>query len=287
MNTLSVCLLVSGNLGLVSLAHVFGKDNAEVYSVFTDKKSDGIIDFCKKNAISCFVGNPRNHAADVFLKTFSKRPTLLLSVNYLFLIEEDLISYPTRYAVNIHGSLLPKYRGRTPHVWAIINNEKESGITAHLITTECDKGGILFQEKMPVAKKDTGGSVLKKYNEVYPRIIDNVISAILNDSVKVTEQDETKATYYPKRTPEDGEIDFKWQKERISNWVRAMAPPEYPGAFFYDGDTKIVISRLEFSDVGFSPGMQDGTVISKNENSYIIKTPNGCVRLFKYMLETN
>ena len=124
-------------------------------------------------------------------------------------IEEDFISYLTKYAVNVHGSLLPKYRGRTPHVWAIINNEKKSGITAHLITSECDKGAIIAQKEIPILNTDTGDSILKKYNEVYPILLDGVIEKVLFDNLEdcLLELNETKATYYPKHTPEDGEID--------------------------------------------------------------------------------
>lgn len=284
MEKLSVCLLVSGGLGLTLLKHIALKNNCVIHSVFTDKKSDGIIDFCKEKNIAYFAGNPRGGVTAVFRNSLSTRPDVILSVNYLFLIEEDLISYPTLYAVNVHGSLLPKYRGRTPHVWAIINNEKKTGITAHLITSECDKGAVIAQKEIPILDSDTGGSILKKYNEVYPVLIDDVIEKIMSGNLEdcLTEQDETKATYYPKRTPEDGEIDWNWQRERIYNWVRAMAPPEYPGAFFFDEGKKIIVQKIEFSQTGFAQGTENGTFIVQDEGSYTIKTPNGCVKAVVY-----
>lgn len=285
MNSVSVCLLVSGGLGFTLLKHIALKNNCVLHSVFTDKKSDGIISFCKEKNIACFAGNPRNGATADFRKSLNSRPDIILSINYLFLIEEDLISYPLKCAVNVHGSLLPKYRGRTPHVWAIINNEKKTGITAHLITSECDKGAIIAQKEIPIFDTDTGGLILKKYNEVYPVLIDEVIDKIISGSLEncLIEQDETKATYYPKRTPEDGEIDWNWQKERIYNWVRAMAPPEYPGAFFFYDGKKVVVQKIEYSQIGFSQGTKNGTVIEHIENSFIIKSPNGCVKVFEYI----
>lgn len=285
MEKLSVCLLVSGGLGLSLLRHIAFKNSYVLHSVFTDKKSDGIISFCKDNNIAWFAGNPRGGKTADFRKTLTERPDIILSINYLFLIEEDLISYPTKYAVNIHGSLLPKYRGRTPHVWAIINNEKKTGITAHLITSECDKGAIIAQKKIPILNTDTGGSILKKYNECYPVLIDEVIEKLLSDNFEdcLIKQDERKATYFPKRTPEDGEIDWNWQKERIYNWVRAMAPPEYPGAFFFDGNKKIIVHKLEYSDIGFSMETENGKIIQRNTDNYIIKTQNGCVKVFEYL----
>lgn len=198
------------------------------------------------------------------------------------MIEEDLISYPRICAVNIHGSLLPKYRGRTPYVWAIINGEKKTGITAHLITSECDKGAIVAQKEIPILDSDTGGSILGKYKDAYPILIDEVIEKIMSENLAdcLTEQDELKATYYPKCTPDDGEIDWNWQKERIHNWVRALAPPEYPGAFFFDNDKKVVVKKIEFSDLGFSQNTANGEILFRDDASYVVKCPNGCVRLF-------
>src|SRR5690606_30041161 len=100
---------------------------------------------------------------------------ILISINYLFLIESDIINSSKGLAFNIHGSLLPKYRGRTPHVWAIINGEVFTGITAHIIDKRCDSGDILEQIKIPIALDDTGGSILKKYEVEYLPLIEKVI----------------------------------------------------------------------------------------------------------------
>lgn len=281
MNKFSICLLVSGDLGLEILENLYENIDVRLHSVFTDKKSEKIIDFCNKMRIPVFIGNPRNGKAQFFIKE-TEKPDILLSVNYLFLIERDLIEYPKNYAVNIHGSLLPKYRGRTPHVWAIINNEKQTGITAHIITEECDKGAIICQKIIPISINDTGGSILKIYKETYPVIINELIYKIQNNEINMIAQDEKKATYFPKRTPEDGEIDWSWQRERIYNWVRAMAPPEYPGAFFYLNKEKIIIEKAEFSECGFPLGTKDGEILYYNDKSYIIKTPNGCIKLYKF-----
>lgn len=287
MEKLSVCLLASGGLGLTALKHLCHKGDVSLHSVLTDRKSEEIIGFCKDRKLPCFEGNPRSGATAAFRKSLGNRPDTILSVNYLFLIEEDLISYPARYAVNIHGSLLPRYRGRTPHVWAIINGEKESGITAHLITSGCDKGDIIARKAIPITRDDTGGSMLSKYVESYPVLIDEVISKIKGGKLETIRQDESKATYYPKRTPEDGGINWGWQRERIRNWVRAMAPPEYPGAFFYDGGRKIIVEKAEHSDLGFPENCPDGRVISHEGNEYIIKVSDGCIKLFEYIPREN
>ncbi len=272
-------ILVSGTLGLRCLEFI--NNISRVCFVLTDTRSKEIVNFCIKNDIPYFIGNPRNDKAVDFVK---KYPTdVILSINYLFIINSDLIRLPGKYAINFHGSLLPKYRGRTPHVWSIINNEKETGITAHRITEECDKGEIVHQEKIQILPDTTGGNILEQFINLYPIIIQKVISMIENDQVVLVEQDETKATWFGKRTPEDGEINWNWQKERIYNWVRAQSIP-YPGAFSFYNKIKIIIHKIEFSEIGFDFKQENGTIL-QGGNQPIIKTPNGAVKLL--VIETD
>jgi methionyl-tRNA formyltransferase len=171
---------------------------------------------------------------------------------------------------------LPKYRGRTPHVWSIINNESIAGITAHLIDTGCDTGNILEQIVVPILENDTGYSLLLKYKNLYGVLVDSVLRKVEDNTLSFHQQDDSKSTYFPKRTPDDGQINWSWHKERIKNWVRAQASP-YPGAFsFYKGQ-KVIIDKIEFCDSGFVYDMPDGLIIC--ENPVLVKTPNGVVEL--------
>jgi methionyl-tRNA formyltransferase len=272
-------IFVSGTLGLRCLEFI--NNICCVFYVFTDKRSKEIVNFCIKNNIPYFIGNPRNDKALDFI---NKYPTdVILSINYLFIINSDLIKHPRKYAINFHGSLLPKYRGRTPHVWSIINNEKETGITAHRITEECDKGEIIHQEKIQILPDATGGNILEQFIDLYPIIIQKVVSMIENDQVVFFEQDEAKATWFGKRIPDDGEINWNWQKERIYNWVRAQSSP-YPGAFSFYNKIKIIIHKVEFSEIGFNFKQENGTIL-QGGNQPIIKTPNGSVKLL--VIETD
>lgn len=268
---MSVCLLASGGLGLKILQHIFHWRH-DLVAVFTDKGSEEIISFCENNQIPLFAGNPRNGKADDFIKRIECE--VLLSVNYLFIIEDDLIRLPKKYATNIHGSLLPKYRGRTPHVWAIINGEKETGITAHLIDNEVDNGDIIMQLKIPIGEEDTGGDILKKFNEQYPVIVKKLLEDISDNRIHLKEQDQTKATYFGKRTPDDGLINWHWCRERIRNWIRAQAKP-YPGAFTFYKDKKMIIHHCSFSDYGFHYEQTNGTILKADQNALLVKTPNG------------
>ncbi len=249
--------------------------------VLTDLKSTEIIKYCINNNIPHFIGNPRNEKAYTFVTQYSV--DVILSINYLFIIDSSLIKLPRKYAINFHGSLLPKYRGRTPHVWSIINNEKESGITAHIITEECDKGDIIYQEKIQIFPDTTGGALLEQFVQMYPIVINKVTNMIENDQVKLSVQDETLATWFGIRNPDDGQINWNWQKEQLYNWVRAQSRP-YPGAFTFYNNIKIIIHKIEFSEIGYNFKQENGTIL-KGGNQPIIKTPNGAVKLI--MIETD
>jgi methionyl-tRNA formyltransferase len=267
-------VLASGNLGYSVLIHLIKKN--EVAFVMTDKNSLEIINLCKDFNYPILTGNPRNGKSQEFVE--GKNIEVLISVNYLFIIEEDLIKLPEKLAFNIHGSLLPKYRGRTPHVWAIINNEKETGITAHIIDKGCDTGDIIEQISVPINYKDTGAIILEKYEQLYIPLIDTVLQKIEDDTIQLTPQENKNSTYFGKRSPKDGKIDWNWQRERIRNWIRAQAYP-YPGAFSFYDDKKVIIDEIEFKDFAFNYEMSNGLVLSTNP--LMIKTPNGVVEIKK------
>ena len=272
---LSLGLLVSGSLGHNVLSCL--EANNHIVFVMTDENSDKIIAFCDKKKIDCYVGNPREGRCSNFIHNL--KIDILISISYLFLIEKDLITLPKGIAFNIHGSLLPKFRGRTPHVWAIINNEKETGITAHKMDIGCDTGDIIEQVVIPIENNDTGADLLTKFKNNYILLVKSVLEKLANNSIVLKKQDHTKASFFGKRTPDDGHIFWDWQKERIHNWVRAQAHP-YPGAFTYLGNTKIIIDEISYTDRGFSYDMPNGLVLSIDP--VLVKTPNGVVKLEKF-----
>ena len=175
-------------------------------------------------------------------KIKSINPDFLISVNYRFILPKEVYSLAS-YSLNIHGSLLPKYRGRTPHVWSIINGEDESGITCHVIEEAVDKGDIILQKKIPILHEDTGYSLLRKFELEYPKILIESIKK-LESGTKLIKQDENLASYFGKRTSDMGYIDFRKMASEVINFVRAQAEP-YPGAYYYliDG-RKIIINKI-------------------------------------------
>lgn len=270
---LKIGILCSGELGLITLKEI--RDKIELQFIFTDKNSFEIIEYANSNDTSIFIGNPRKNCPYSFLSNFET--DIILSINYLFIVDRIVLDHPKLFAINFHGSLLPKYRGRTPHVWAIINGEKETGITAHLMKDACDTGDIVMQKKVLIEKDDTGASLLNKFKSIYPPIIFDLINQIQKGKLSLVQQDNRFATFFGKRTPEDGQINWNWQKERIYNWVRAQSYP-YPGAFTIINNQKIIIDWVEFMDLGFSDNMINGLIIEAKP-FILVKTPNGVLKL--------
>jgi methionyl-tRNA formyltransferase len=272
---LKLGVLCSGGLGYSILLEL--NSNWQIEFVMTDKKSQDIIAHCKELRVPCFIGNPRKGRGYDFIK--EKPIDVLVSINYLFLIEDDIIHHPRVLAFNIHGSLLPKYRGRTPHVWAIINNESETGITAHKIEVGCDTGAIIQQVRIKIEDKDTGFDILEKYRLNYFPLVQKVLQMVETNTIKLSVQNEEEATMFGKRTPEDGLIDWNWQKERIRNWVRAQAYP-YPGAFTYYDKQKVIIDEVAYTNSGFNSNMKNGLILAVKPKLEV-KTPNGALVINK------
>jgi methionyl-tRNA formyltransferase len=269
-------ILSSGNLGKEILEKIILNFNVEF--VLTDNNSQGILTLCEEYKIPCFKGNPRNSVGYDFIKKIEV--DIIASINYLFLIEKDIIQHSKQLTFNVHGSLLPRYRGRTPHVWSIINNEKVTGITAHIIDEGCDTGDIISQIKISINETETGDEILNKFKLEYYNLILDVFKKIDSGKLELIKQDEKLATYYGKRTPEDGRINWNWHKERISNWIRAQAYP-YPGAFSYVNNQKLIIDKVEYCFHGFRFDTENGTVLAITPN-IVVKTPNGALEIKKY-----
>ncbi|WP_198664803.1 methionyl-tRNA formyltransferase [Lewinella sp. IMCC34191] len=248
----------------------------EVAYVFTDRQSLAIHEYCTAAGLPVFMGNPRGGRARDVLP--AARCDVLLSINYLFLVEEDILAVANRYAINLHGSLLPKYRGRTPHVWAIINGEKETGVTAHLMTPALDAGDIVGQRSLNIRPDMTGADILAAYQNMYPQLLGEVLNKIAADTLTLQAQDETRATYFPKRTPEDGRINWGWSRERVRNWVRAQAPP-YPGAYFEVNGNRVTVHYAFPSSLGFRHEQPDGTLLAVVGSDLEVKLADGVLRI--------
>lgn len=157
------------------------------------------------------------------------QPDFFFSFYYREMLKRDLLEIPQHGALNMHGSLLPKYRGRVPVNWAIIRGETETGATLHYMTEKPDNGDIVAQQAVPILPNDTAHEVFQKVTVAAEIALNGVMPALLAGTAKAEKQDLSKGAYFGGRKAEDGVIDWSQSALEIHNLVRAVAPP-YPGA---------------------------------------------------------
>jgi methionyl-tRNA formyltransferase len=157
------------------------------------------------------------------------QPDLFFSFYYREMLKRELLEIPWRGALNMHGSLLPKYRGRVPVNWAIIHGETETGSTLHYMTEKPDNGNIVAQQAVPILPNDTALQVFQKVTVAAEMALNDCLPDLLAGRAKALKQDLSKGAYFGGRKAEDGIIDWTKSAQELHNLVRAVAPP-YPGA---------------------------------------------------------
>jgi len=157
------------------------------------------------------------------------QPDFFFSFYYREMLKRELLEIPKRGSLNMHGSLLPKYRGRVPVNWAIIHGETETGATLHYMTEKPDNGDIVAQQAVPILPDDTALEVFQKVTVAAEMALHHCLPDLLAGKRQAVKQDLSKGGYFGGRKPEDGIIDWSKDARQIHNLVRAVAPP-YPGA---------------------------------------------------------
>lgn len=207
------------------------------------------------------------------------RPDLLLSVYYRNMISSRLLALPRLGAFNLHGSLLPKYRGRAPINWAVLHGEPRIGMTLHRMVKSADAGAIVDQDGVDIGPRDTAEQVFRKVLPCARRVLARQIDALLAGTACETPQDEAQATYFGGRTPEDGRIAWTQTSTQIFNLVRAVTDP-YPGAFTDIGGVRLMVWWAE-PDSPAARGRRGtpGEIISVAP--LVIATADGAIELTK------
>jgi methionyl-tRNA formyltransferase len=169
------------------------------------------------------------NAPDVVEQIRALQPDFFFSFYYREMLKAPLLAIPARGGLNMHGSLLPKYRGRVPVNWAIIHGETETGATLHYMTEKPDNGDIVAQQAVPILPDDTAFEVFQKVTVAAEMALHGCLPGLLAGTTKAVKQDLSKGAYFGGRKAEDGVIDWSQSAQDIHNLVRAVAPP-YPGA---------------------------------------------------------
>ncbi|KFF68828.1 bifunctional UDP-4-amino-4-deoxy-L-arabinose formyltransferase/UDP-glucuronic acid oxidase ArnA [Pectobacterium brasiliense] len=169
-------------------------------------------------------------------------PDVIFSFYYRTLLSDDILQLPSFGAFNLHGSLLPRYRGRAPVNWVLVNGETQTGVTLHKMVSRADAGDIVAQSVVAIDEEDTALTLHGKCRTAAAALLAQQLPLIRSREITLTPQDDSRASYFGRRTAADGLID--WQKSacEINNLIRAVTEP-YPGAFTFLGERKVIIWR--------------------------------------------
>ncbi|MEX3776902.1 bifunctional UDP-4-amino-4-deoxy-L-arabinose formyltransferase/UDP-glucuronic acid oxidase ArnA [Pseudomonas sp. MYb118] len=217
-----------------------------------------VAQLCARKGITVHAPEDVNHP--LWIERISQlNPDYLFSFYYRNLLSEPLLATASKGAFNLHGSKLPRYRGRAPANWVLVNGESETGVTLHRMVKRADAGAIVAQQPVAIERSDTALSLHGKLRVAAADLLRDTLPALLAGKVNETTQDETQATVYGRRTPADGQLFWKQPAEALFNLVRAVTQP-YPGAFCAVGEHKLIVWSADV--IKGNDGLAPGRVIS-------------------------
>jgi methionyl-tRNA formyltransferase len=211
-------------------------------------------------------------------------PDIILVVAYGQILFSEILNIPKIGCINIHGSLLPKYRGAAPVNRAIINGEKEAGITFMFMKEKVDAGEIIFQEKINIFLDETCGELYYRLSDLSARSLPKLLEKIKSGKVERIPQDNKLATFARKMNKEDGKIDWSAKGEKVYNLIRGTIP--FPGAYTYYQGRKLKITRVRFlsdyQDETDTGSLKPGRVVKTEKDSILISTGDkGMIKILR------
>ncbi|WUH99877.1 methionyl-tRNA formyltransferase [Spirillospora sp. NBC_00431] len=228
--------------------------------------SDSVADLATEHGVPVLLRN-RPDDEELMARLKEADPDLIVANNWRTWIPPEVFNLPRHGTLNVHDSLLPAYAGFSPVIWALINGEREVGVTAHMMDEELDAGDIVVQRAVPVGPKDTATDLFHRTVDLITPIVHESLALIASGETDFTPQDRSKASFFHKRSIEDSNIDWTWPAEDLERFVRAQSDP-YPNAFtFYKGErVRVLKASVSRGIYGGTPGRVfipegDGVVI--------------------------
>ncbi|WP_149359299.1 methionyl-tRNA formyltransferase [Lolliginicoccus suaedae] len=215
--------------------------------------ADSVADLATQNGIPVHLATKPDAAFRDALA--AAEPDIIVANNWRTWLPPEVFNAPRHGTLNIHDSLLPKYTGFSPLIWAVINGEPEVGLTAHMMDDELDAGPIVLQRSTAVGPRDTVTDLFHRTVDMIGPITLDALERIDNGTATYTPQDRSQATFFHKRSIEDSRIDWNWPAEVLERLVRAQSDP-YPNAFtFHKGQRlRIIEARVSSGHYGGTPG---------------------------------
>ena len=261
--TMKTIVLAYHNIGCAGIESLL-KHGFDIAAVFTHADDpceavwfDSVAELAASRGIPVYAPENINHPLWV-ARIRSMAPDILFSFYYRQIVSPEILSIPEKGCLNLHGSLLPRYRGRAPINWVLVNGETETGVSLHYMTPKPDDGDLVGQTAISIHEDDTALTVHRKAVGASTALLDGLLPKIFSGTAPRIPQDASRASYFGGRTPADGDIDWNKDAAAVRNLVRAVTRP-YPGAFSSIGDR-----RCTFWAVRVVPGGKNvpGTVVS-------------------------
>lgn len=224
---------------------------------------------------------------DFIDKLKAMAPDVIVVAAYGKILKPELLNIPRYGCINVHASLLPKWRGAAPIQWAVIAGDREAGVTTMMMNEGLDTGDMLLRSSIPVAEDETGGSLFDKLAELGSRLIVDTLKALSDGSLRAEKQDDGKATYAPMLKKEMGNIDWNMPAADIERLVRGLCP--WPGTFTFSKGKMIKIHKVSIPDEEKTAELCKGTyasgdVITGDGSIYVI-CGSGALRIDELQAE--
>ena len=219
---------------------------------------------------------------EVIDKIKEVNPDLIVVVAYGKILPKEIIDIPKYGIINVHSSLLPKYRGASPIHSAILNGDKESGVSIMYIEEGLDSGDVILKETCEITEDDTLGTLHDRLKELGAIGLEKALKLIEAEEVKAEKQDDSKATFVKPITKEQAKIDWNNTKEVIFNQIRGLNP--FPGAYTHnEKNENIKIYKSEKLEKEYDG--ENGTVVEMTKKGPVVKVANGALRLLEIKFE--
>jgi len=238
-------LLAYHDIGAICLEELIASGDELALVITHDDRPGETIWFRSVRSLAEHRGIPVIAPADVndpqvVARVRAVAPDFLFSAMFRQMLKRELLDCPRRGALNLHPSLLPKFRGRSPINWVLAEGETETGVTLHYMVEKADRGDIVAQRRIAIAEDDTALSLHRKATEAARQLMSETYPLLASGRAPRVAQDHALASYFGGRKPEDGEIDWSRPARRIYDLVRAVTHP-YPGAFTWQGQRRLFV----------------------------------------------
>ncbi len=209
-----------------------------------------------------------------------EKPDIIIVVAYGKILPKYILDYPRMGCINLHGSVLPKYRGSAPIQWSVINGDKTAGVTTMYMSEGLDSGDILEIFETPIGREETAGELFDRLAAEGAKLLRHTVNALAGEGITPVPQDEEKATHAPMLRKEMAEISFAQPAEKIYNLIRGMNPWPVAYTFTDKGIMKVYKATVIEKNTGKQPGER-----IEEKGKLIIQTADGCISLDEVQLE--